>query len=474
MNKFTKLIGGLFNRKAANPGTRLAFLNGNVVWFKDNPHEFVDKGYQANDIIYSAVTLVTDKARLAPWSLYKVVDEPMLKNYKSHLAAGNLTAAANLHHKALVPLTNYNLRQGKWNELTKWVNEYETFSDFVANGITYKMLTGNKFWWANLLEAGANQGIPQELYALPSQYMTVIAKQGWPVKSVGYQLNSGEIISFGKEVILHEKYFNPEYDYLGSHLYGQSPLKAAMRNLTRNNYAKTATTAKFENGGMEGVLFVNDQRVHPEDGLTQAKEVKKVLYSKEYAGAANAGKIGVAGYPMGFISLAQTTKELMALDFEDLDLRRLCNIWGIPSQLMNDPNNKTYNNQIEGEKALTSRCVVPQLSATRDNMNRKLQNDWGLKGENVYLDYDISVFTELQEDQSKKWQWVSQLTVPEAYKLEMMGLDVPPELPKDLILIDGNKQTLDELINQVNMTDITNQLANAGINDYGNGQQPNG
>lgn len=455
----------LFSKKAA-PTTSLSILGGNFVWIADNPNEYISKGYGSNDIIYSAMSLITDKVRLAPWSLYKVVDEPALKSYKAHLSAGNKVEAERMHRKALVPLSSYNIRQGKWNELLKWANESETFSDFVANGVSYKLLTGNKFWWANILEAGANSGIPQELYSLPSQHMTVLAKQGWPVRSLGYQLNTGEIVNFSKEAVLHEKFFNPEYDWQGSHLYGQSPLKAAMKNLTRNNYAKQATTAKFENGGLEGVLFVNDQRINPEDAMTQAKEVKKVLYSKEYAGAGNAGKIGVAGYPMGFIPLGQTNKDLMTLSFEDLDLRRLCNIWGIPSQLLNDPENKTYNNQAEGEKALTSRCVIPQLTSTRDNLNRKMQSDWGLKGENVYLDFDASVYTELQDDQLAKWQWVSQLTVPEAYKLELMGLDIPDNLPTDLILIDGSKQTLEDLLSGVTIDNMTQQLNNAGLNDY--------
>ena len=368
-------------------------VNGSIVWINDTPGDYITKGYQANDIVYSAITLITDKARVAPWSLYKVVDEPALKKYKGHLLRGDIKEAKDIQHKALEPLTKFNTRTGKWNELLKWSNEYETFNDLVSAGISYKLITGNKFIWANLLEAGANQGLPQELYMLPSQHMTILAKYGFPVKTLGFQLNAGEIQSFPIEFILHEKFFNPEYDWQGGHLYGQSPLKAALRNLTRNNYAKQATAAKFENGGMEGVLFVNDQRINPEDGLTQAKEVKKVLYSKEYSGASNAGKIGVAGYPMGFISLAQTNKDLMTLDFEDMDLRRLANIWGIPSQLLNDPDNKTYSNQKDGEKALTMRCVIPQLSSTRENFNRKMQNHWGLKGENVYLDFDISFIT---------------------------------------------------------------------------------
>ena len=472
MNKLQRFFAGLLGVKAAPPNTpgRFMVINGSITWMADDPATYIRDGYQGNDIVYSAIRRVEDKIRVAPWALYKVKSDNSLKVYKSHLLAGNYEAAAKMQKKALEPLESFNTRTGKWNELLKWVNEYETFADFVANGAAYKMLTGNKFWWANILEAGANQGIPQEMYALPSQYMSIIAKPGFPVKTLGYQLSYGENLQLTKETVLHEKYFNPSYDYNGAHLYGQSPLQAASKNLTRNNYAKTATTKKFENGGFEGVLYVNDDRVTPEQGEEQVKAVKKIL-SSEYSGADNAGKIAVSGYPMGFVSVAQTTKDLMTLEFEDLDLRRLANIWGIPSQLLNDPENSAEANVVEAERQLASNCVLPQLTATRDNMNRKLTSDWGLKGENVVLDFDLSVYRELQEDQDKKWGWVKELTVPEAYKLELMGMEVPDSLPNDLIIVDGSKMTLEDLINgQMNDQQaqaIADGLNKAGLNDYG-------
>jgi hypothetical protein len=101
-----------------------------------------------------------------------------------------------------------------------------------------------------------------------------------------------------------------------------------------------------------------------------------------------------------------------------------------------------------------------------------MQSDWGLKGENVVLDFDLSIYRELQEDKAKKWQWVKELTVPEAYKLELMEMEVPDSLPKDLIIIDGSKMTLEDLLNgqvsDVQGQAIVDGLNKAGLNDYGN------
>lgn len=470
MNKVQKFLAKNLLGIKSFPGfnARISVVNGQVVWMADNSEEYITKGYQANDIVYSAINIVTDKIRIAPWSLFKVVDESSLKRYKAALQSNDYNQAVRFQRKALQPMENFNLRTGKWAELLKWVNEYETFGDFVAHGAAYKMLTGNKFWWAELLDAGANAGLPQELFALPSQYMSIIARTGWPVKTIGYQLNAGPIRRFEKESVLHEKFFNPAYDDTGSHLYGQSPLMAARKNLTRNNYAKVATTARFENSGSDTIVWVDDDRLTPDEGIAQAKAVKQILMG-EGVGPENNGKIPVSGIKMGATNLKEALKDMEIWKGEDLDLRRLANIWGVPSQLLNDPENKAEANVVEAERQLTSRCVLTQLSSTRDNINRKTQEDWGLKGQNAYIDYDLSVYRELQEDQGKKWTWVKELTVPEAYKLEMMGLDVPDSLPKDLIIVDGNKMTLEDLINGItedDMNQINDKLIKAGLNDY--------
>jgi hypothetical protein len=88
---------------------------------------------------------------------------------------------------------------------------------------------------------------------------------------------------------------------------------------------------------------------------------------------------------------------------------------------------------------------------------------------NVYADFDMSVYTELQEDQKEKWDWVSKLPVSSAYKLELMGMDVPEDPNLDVILVDGNMIPLADIINNVSDTEmqaINDSLNKAGLNDY--------
>jgi HK97 family phage portal protein len=150
------------------------------------------------------------------------------------------------------------------------------------------------------------------------------------------------------------------------------------------------------------------KRLTGEVAQAQATALKAKLIS-EYTGASNQGKIAASGYKVGVANLGLSPVELGIIESEKWDMRMICNIFGVPSQMMNDPENKTYNNQNEGEKALTTRSALPLLTSMRDNLNRKLQTDWGFKGQNVFVDFDMGVFTELQEDVAEVMKWLQPL-----------------------------------------------------------------
>lgn len=485
MNKAQKWIAekilGIKALSPANPATammpvdgpgRFIEIGGTVTWIGDKLSSYIKDGYGKNDIIYAGVNLVMDKVKVAPWALYKVVDESSLKKYRAILSKKDFqpkdfAEARKLRTKAIEPMTNYDARTGKLNDLLDWPNEYGTWNDSVGEGVGWKMIAGNEMMWGNLLPGGANKGIPQEIFHSPAQFTKVKATRGFPQRITGWYLET-EAKNFTKEEILHTKLWNPDYDVMGSALYGMSPLKAAASTLTRNNAAKKAGAVQLDNNGAAGIVYVDDALV-PANGRDAQRDVVKRGWHNEYTGADNFGKIAFSGYKMGYVQVGTALKDMSLTDLEEIDLRRLFNIWGIPSQLGNDPNNKTFNSLVEAEKALTTRCALPHLINKRDHFNRKLQTDWGFKGANVYVDFDMSVYSELQGNQKEKWEWVSKLPVSSAYKLEMMDLDVPEDPMMDEILIDGNLVPLRDIVNNLSddqMNQIDDELNKAGLRDY--------
>ena len=438
-----KKINTLFPTIPMN--SQIAIERGIVTWQGADQRSFVDDGYVANDIVYSIIKLITDKAKIAPFHVYKVVDEKAAKKYKSLAAQKdiNLKELETLHKKA------YELYTGdqRLNELLKYPNEEDCWSDLVEQWCGFKLITGNSFIYGKLIEAGNNQGKPYELFALPSQYMAIIANINvFPPTRAGYQLYYGQMWSFDTKEILHDKYFNPQWGVTGGQLYGQSPLRAAAKNLTRSNEAKTAAVASFQNGGPAGVLFMNDERFDPTSGQAQAQALKTAVSQK--GGSANFNSIAVSGYKVDWKQIGLSPVELNIIESEKWDLKALCNIYGVPSQLLNDSDSKTYNNQREGEKALTLRCAIPLLNSLTENLNRKLHTDWGYKGTNLYVDYDLSVYGELEANKAEQTAWLNTAWwISPKQKLDIMNIEVPDYIPTEeleKLYIPTGLQTIDQ------------------------------
>jgi HK97 family phage portal protein len=426
---------------------QVAIQQGIVTWQGQNAQAYVRDGYQSNDIVYSIVKLITDKAKLAPFHVYKIVDQTAAKRYKALMKQPdkieNWSEVKQLHKKA------FELYDGdsRLNELLRYPNEEDTWSDLIEQWCGFKLLTGNSFIYAKMIEGGANDGKPFELYALPAQYMAIIANvEVFPPVRVGYQLYYGKMWTFDTKEILHDKYFNPYWTVTGNELYGQSPLMAAARTLTRSNEAKTASVASFQNGGPAGVLFMNDDRFDPTSGTQQAQALKKSISEK--GGASNYNSIAVSGYKVDWKQIGLSPVELNIIESEKWDMKSLCNIYGVPSQLLNDADNKTYNNQIEGEKALTLRCAIPLLDAITDNLNRKLHSDWGYRGTNLYIGYDIQVYQELEANKAEQVNWLDKAWwISPAQKMEIMGIKNPDYIPTEeleKLYVPSNLQPIDQ------------------------------
>jgi phage portal protein BeeE len=387
--------------------------------------------------------------------------------------------ALHLKEQALEPIVNTNLQTGKLADLLKYPNDLETFEDFITYGSLYKLITGDTYIWGDILGGGANQGIPNQLWNLPAQHMTILITDQFPARPAAYKLFMWNQ-SFTPQQVLHEIYANPNWNINGEQLYGFSPLRSMLRNTIRNNYAKEATIAKFQNGGFEELIYVNDNRFTPEEGKSQAEAIKKILMSPEYRGSHVQGRVATSGIPMGSVPMGRSPVEMGYIDSERWDAVMFCNAYGVPSEMLG-LTNKTFNNIKEAEKALTLRSAIPLLTSRRNALNRKITTDWGFAGKNVYIDYDTECFPELQSDQATTSQWLSSmiLMTPDEQR-EYLGVDSlnTPESTEVWVktstgyvpLTDFQATQTDQQLNQMINDTVTGMMNN----NNANGQQGNG
>lgn len=385
---------------ARGQGYRL--INDRLVAYKDSKDTYFKHGYDMNDIVYAIVTLIMDKIRVAPWNVYRIADESAYKSLmgmqrKREWSAKDFSMAQGYQRKALEIVND----PGKLGELLQWPNEEETFSDMVAHGAGFKMLTGDMYVWANLLRAGANSGLPNALHLMPSQEVSIYCTDNFPSTVTGYSMSFMPGEKYTPEEILHTKYWNPEYTVAGSQHYGVAPLRAALNLLQRNNSSMHASASAFKNEGVKGIL-THDVEPGNVDGQLLQAEVGKLAETlrDQWSGERNRGRIGLGGYRMQWLPIGLSSEDMQVIESEKWDMRRLCNIFGIQSQLLNDPDNKTYANQEEAEKSLTTRAALPHLTSFRDNLNRKLQQHWGVK-KGIIADFDMTVYSELAQDMGK-------------------------------------------------------------------------
>lgn len=432
MSRFSEWWKRSFNKKAVGklfPSTNFKFINGQFVGITDNRSSYITEGYEINDIIYSCVRLVTDKCKMPEWAVYKIKDEQKFKQYLSITRKKELTS---LDYKKSLQLKAESLElvnAGKLSEQLKYPNDHETMQRFVEKHIGTKMLTGGSCIWANILSAGANAGKPYDFHLMPYQNVTIVAQtKDFPITEQGYRLDFSTT-DFTKVSVLHDKYPNYNYQPDGSHLYGMSPLKSALRRLGRSNSAVKSSAALFENQGIKGILSIDDPRVfqmniNPAQTTEQMQAIKEKMTTGEWVGADNAGRMAWSGYGVKWTDVGLKLADMQLLESEKWDLKRFCSIYNVPSPLLGDSDQSTYNNLKESETALTARGAMPLLNDLRAELNRKVNGDWGYANLGYFVDYDQTCFTEMQEDISAKAAWVNTMRgVSPNWKLNQLGLE---------------------------------------------------
>lgn len=455
-------------QKAIGTSANNALLRyvGNSVTFLDNrTEEYIEKGYLYNSYVYSVINLITKAAVRVPWVLYEVKDEKALRRYKSYQprdVTREHSQALHYRSKALEEITDdFHQIYQTWDR----PNTLQGQAEFLEQVLGFKLLAGNSYVHGVGPTSGANGGQFHELWPLPAQYMQIIpGGRTEPIQGYKLQLASEtESERFDVDEILHLKYWNPRFSTDGRQLYGASPIQAHSRLLQRSNDSVTASAKLLQHSGAIGILSMLDE-VAKEQGVENANRIQEKLEEK-YGGAYNYGKWVVTAADVKWTSMGLNAVDLQILEMEKADLRHICNIYGVQSQLLNDPENKTYNNQQDARKALMLNVVLPELNMLRDELNR-----WWIPGfgEHLYFDYDIQAIPELQEDLDKL---VDHLTsawwVTGNEKRSAMGYDESDDPLMDQFLIPAGLMPMNT---QLDFDEAEKRLQRLGVKDYqGNG-----
>jgi HK97 family phage portal protein len=370
-------------------------LFGYASFASDNPKDYIVKGYAGNSTIYSIISAMSRKFGTVPWVLKEVVDEDKLKQYIRTTKNGGydprtLATVMTLRGKALKEVG-----PNDFERLMEKPNGAQSGCEFREQMYAHKLAQGAAPIYMNTGAVGTK---PLAMYNLGNEYIKL-----WPDESLNLIEKAAYTISgydymLKPERFIYWKYHNPNYDALGTHLYGLSPLRAALKNMSADNYGVEAMASLYENRGANGVFTPVDKPVAqgaPADALR--KDLNELL-----DGYKNRGKMPYVNKQLQFLTYGMSAQELQLLEARRLVKEDFCNIYNYPIVLL-VANQSTDNNLKHSVKYVLTNSIYADLVSWREVVNNIILPAFFGKEEakKYYYDFDLTEMPEMADDIDK-------------------------------------------------------------------------
>jgi HK97 family phage portal protein len=368
------------------------YLGNNVIWTAPTTQNFIEKGLYLNSDLYSIISLIINKLAAAPIVTYEIKDEKAFKYYKA-MSSGT-TSGAKYNTEKLRKKAMEEVSIPELDRILKKPNEFQSWDHFIKEVAAFRLITGNAYMYGSRRGDQPNAPIIG-LYSLPAQYMEIISGGlNQPIKE--YRLTYNGYDRIDAKNVGHVKNINLSYQAgTGNHLYGASPLRSAVRDLTTSNDGKQALLSMLQNMGARGIL-TGDGTVN----ITreQAQGLKED-YANNYQGANKAGDVIITPAKLSWIQMGMNAVDMSIIDTQKVILRSLCRVYGVDAKLLGDTEASTFNNVETAYKALINNVVRPLHIEIRDVLNNWLLPSYGQK--NLFIDFDYMAYPEMQDDMDK-------------------------------------------------------------------------
>lgn len=353
------------------------------------------ESYERNIPVYACISEIAKAAGSVPWLLYKQGKSASLKSATRMMTPTTAQKSAMYHgtraavvHKAL---ESTQIEQHPLLKLLEQPNNFQSQAEYIAQGLSYWLISGNSYEEFLGPLTGPNKGKPLEMYNLRPDRINILPSKDpekW-IEGYEYKVND-KAVTFEPSAILHRKFFHPTNDF-----YGLSPLQVAMRAYQTDNLSLDWNYALIQNQARPSGALIAPTAVSDDSYERIKQEIKD-----SYSGSISAGLPIFLENGLKWEPLSLSPLELDWLAGAK-DLRRLiCAIFNVPPELIGDSEARTYNSFPEARRAFWMEAVLPLLDAIRDSYNHRLTS---LYGSGLFLDYDRDQIDALAEEQAKVW-----------------------------------------------------------------------
>lgn len=341
-------IFGMFNKK--QPQYLGSFEYGRPHWTIQRDEQYIREAYNKIVWVYACVSVISNSVSSVPWVLYR-------------RRGKNLTEIED--HPIL-------------NMVNNSANPYFSSKDFFDAWATYLALQGKFYAEFN------NAILPTQMYWLFPHLTRPIPDKKTFVSGYEYDINGDKKI-YRAEEIMCCKFFDPLDAYSGL-----SPIRSMARTIDSENKAVDWNKSTLDNAGIPpGALKV----LNPGPDLIEGLRTEWI---KRYAGASNARiPIVIDSEKAEWVNFGMDPIDMDFLNQRKLNRIEICAGFGVPSQVVGDPDSQKYSNYGEAVKAFWKQTVIPQyLENIKGTLNRELVMRYA---DNLVLEYNLDNITALQE-----------------------------------------------------------------------------
>tara|TARA_R110000803_G_scaffold63443_3_gene124122 strand:- start:176 stop:1576 length:1401 start_codon:yes stop_codon:yes gene_type:complete len=413
-SRFNQLRAGFANLIDPNRTIRNKFnesfywaSGGGYTTYDSSNTDYIDDGYNINPIVYSAINQMSQKTADIPMYVKQIENtkaksklDRLLYSTKHDLSVQQTVMRTILESKAFssdeqeLPLDR--------------PNTYQTWIEFKALYKTFIKTTGNVYIYMLSPDDGPNEGVPVQMYLLPSQYTQIILKENANMLSVESPVESyimtigNQFTEFDAKDVIHIKYSNPNFGLNGEHLYGMSPLRAAIRNIQSSNKALDLNIKTLKSGGAFGLIHAK------QTPLTQgqADGIKDKL-NEMNTSTEDLARIGGVSAEIGFQRIGLTSDELKPFDYLNFDKGTICDVLQWSEELLSNENGGKFDNINQFKKKVIVDNIVPDLKLLTNALNLYWLPKY--KGyENSCIEFDVMDLPEMQQDIKILVEWLKE------------------------------------------------------------------
>lgn len=346
-----------FKLKQAQKAVRYLFgINyGTPKWSMVDDEKYIREAFERIVWVYSCATMISSAVSNVDWLLYRKKNGEV-EEIEDH------------------PILNL---------VNKQVNPNFSSRDFFDLWAMYLALNGKFF---AVFDSPIN---PTSIEPLITFYTKPIPDEENFISGVDYTIG-GDSTTYSKNLVLWSKFNDPLDLYEGL-----SPIKAMARTLDTENSAINWNKNSLDNSGIPpGMINI----MSPTD--EQIKGVKK-KWLEDYSGSSNVRiPLILDAEKASYTNFGISQVDMDFVLGRKLNKIEICSGFGVPGQVVGDPEGQTYSNYSEAVSAFWKNTVIPKyLNHIKSILNLCLLPKF-LDTKDMYLDYNLDGVEVLNENQN--------------------------------------------------------------------------